>query len=492
MRPSRRVTALAFALVAGSLIAGCDGGSNSSAPPPPQPRLEIAAGDTQSADAGQPLADSLAVRAVDASGAAEGNVLVRWTATGTAIASPESSFTAANGIARTRLTLGATPGSYTVTAQAAGRAPVQFSVLARTPAGTVNLALQPVASGLTQPLFVTAPAGDSRVFVVEQVGRVRIVQNGLLLAASFLDIRNRVIFADERGLLSVAFDPKYAQNGYFYVDYIDTNGNTQVDRYTVSSGDPNVADTTTRLPILGVTQPYTNHNGGLLLFGTDSLLYVGLGDGGSAGDPQGYGQNQNTLLGKILRLDVRGATAQAPYAIPAGNPFVGQAGKRGEIWAYGLRNPWRFSFDRVAGRLYIGDVGQNREEEIDIADAGQAGLNYGWNTMEASLCYPSDPCSSAGLVLPRIEYDHSASGGCAVTGGYVYRGTMIPEIVGHYFYSDYCSGWLHSFRFDGTRLTDFAEWNVPNVGNISSFGEDAAGELYLTSFNGTVYRLVKQ
>ena len=342
-----------------------------------------------------------------------------------------------------------------------------------------------VVSGLSNPLFLTAPAGDSRLFIVEQPGRIRIVRNGELLQTPFLDIASRVRSGGEQGLLGLAFHPSYASNGYFYVNYTDTGGDTRVERYSVAAGSPDVAEPSSAKLLLTVDQPFANHNGGQVMFGPDGMLYIGMGDGGSGGDPQGHGQNRNTLLGALLRIDVNSAD---PYGIPANNPFGGQAGVREEIWAYGLRNPWRFAFDRTAGRLYIADVGQNRLEEINVVPTGTAGVNYGWNIMEGMTCYNATTCNQNGLTLPVHEYDHSQ--GCSVTGGFVYRGTAVPEIAGYYLYSDYCSGWLRGFRYVNGSATDHREWSVGELGNVLSFGEDSAGELYILSANGRVYRIV--
>lgn len=348
-----------------------------------------------------------------------------------------------------------------------------------------QLTLQEVASGLVDPLYLTAPAGDARLFIVEQTGRIRIVKNGQLLAQPFLDIRSSVSSGGERGLLSVAFHPAYATNGFFFVNFTDLAGNTRVERFSVSA-DPDVANAGSAKLIVGVTQPFANHNGGLNLFGPDGMLYIGLGDGGSGGDPLGNGQSRASLLGKILRLDVdRGD----PYAIPGDNPFVGQQGARGEIWALGLRNPWRFSFDRPGGLLYVADVGQNRFEEVDVVAANRGGVNFGWNTMEAASCFNSASCDQQGLELPALVYDH-AGGACSITGGNVYRGAAIPEIAGRYFFSDYCAGFLRSFRYVNGSATEQRTWSVGSVGSITSFGEDAAGELYVTSASGRVYRIV--
>jgi glucose/arabinose dehydrogenase len=350
--------------------------------------------------------------------------------------------------------------------------------------GNFTIQLIEVASGLSSPLYLTSPANDSRLFVVEQAGRIRIIKNGQVLAQPFLDIVSRVSSGGERGLLSVAFHPSYAANGFFYVNFTDLAGNTRVERFKVSSN-PDVGDASSSKLILGVTQPFANHNGGLNLFGPDGMLYIGLGDGGSGGDPQGNGQRTNTLLGKILRIDVDNGD---PYSIPSGNPFANQSGARPEIWAFGLRNPWRFSFDRTAGLLFVADVGQGSLEEIDVVPTTRAGVNYGWNIMEGSSCFGSGSCSTAGLEPPVIEYNHSG-GACSVTGGYAYRGSAIPELAGHYFYSDYCAGFLRSFLYSNGAATDQRTWDVGTIGSVTSFGEDAAGEMYIVVQQGRVYRI---
>ena len=342
-----------------------------------------------------------------------------------------------------------------------------------------------VTSGLSSPLYLTAPVGDTaRLFVVEQGGQIRIVQHGQLLPTAFLDIHTRLVSGGEQGLLSVAFHPSYATNGFFYVNYTDLNGDTRVERYTVSAADSNRADTATHKLILSVRQPYSNHNGGLVMFGPDGMLYIGMGDGGSGGDPENRAQNPDSLLGKLLRIDVDGGD---PYAIPTGNPFRNGGGAP-EIWAVGLRNPWRFAFDRSAGLLYIGDVGQGAWEEVDVEPASQGGLNYGWRIMEGAHCYSATNCSSAGLVLPALEYDHS--NGCSIIGGFVYRGTKAPTLVGQYFYSDYCSGWLRSFSYANGAVAAQTGWSLNvTLGNVLSLGEDSAGELYVLTAGGSIYRI---
>jgi len=351
------------------------------------------------------------------------------------------------------------------------------------PPGALTLRVREVVSGLDAPLFLGAPAGDARLFVVEQTGRIRIVENGQLRAEPFLDVSAKISTGGERGLLGLAFHPRYATTGQFFVNYTDRAGDTRVERYRVSA-DRNRADAASASLVIGVAQPFANHNGGMLAFGPDGMLYVGMGDGGSGGDPQGNGQNLNTLLGKLLRLDVDAGT---PYAIPAGNPYANQANARGEIWASGLRNPWRFAFDHTDRRLYIADVGQSALEEVNVAGAGEAGLNYGWRIMEGTSCFGAASCQRTGLRLPALEYGRSD--GCSITGGYAYRGS-IAAIRGHYFYSDYCRGWLRSARIaaDGT-VSDRRDWAVGPLGQVLSFGEDSAGELYVLSGNGRVYRI---
>jgi glucose/arabinose dehydrogenase len=357
------------------------------------------------------------------------------------------------------------------------------------------LTLQTVASGLSSPLFLTAPSGDPRLFIAERPGRIRIVQNGVLLPTPFLDISNRTTTEGERGFLSIAFDPQYAANGFVYVFFTDTDGNIAVERFTVSAADPNVAAPLSALRILSIPHPgFSNHNGGLLSFGPDGLLYIGVGDGGGAGDTSGNAQNRNSLLGKLLRIDVSAASAAQPYAIPASNPFINLAGTRPEIWAFGLRNPWRYAFDASTGLLYIADVGQDQREEVNVASLSQGGLNYGWNILEGTLCFGGTTCNRQGLVLPVLEYahDNTADGGCSVIGGYVYRGSALPELQGSYFYADLCAGWMKSFTFANGAATGQIDWGNQGIGSILSFGQDEQKELYLLSGNGGVFRIVRK
>ena len=353
------------------------------------------------------------------------------------------------------------------------------------PAPAANrLHLQRVASGLDRPVHIAAPAGDSRLFIVEQTGRIRILSNGRLLAAPFLDLSRRVSSGSERGLLSVAFHPRFASNRMLFVNYTDRSGDTRVERYRVGS-DPNVVDPASGTLVLHVRQPYSNHNGGHILFGPDGMLYVAMGDGGSGGDPQNHGQNLGSLLGKLLRLDVdRGE----PYAIPPDNPFGRDDGARKEIWAYGLRNPWRIAFDSSAGLLFIGDVGQNAWEEIDVAPVAMAGVNYGWARMEGRHCFRPRTCDPKGMRPPAVEYPSSE--GCTVIGGLVYRGTRMPKLNGHYFYADHCRGWIRSFRYQDGRAIDARRWNIEESLSPTSFGTDDAGELLVASLSGEVFRIV--
>ena len=398
------------------------------------------------------------------------------------------------------------PGSYSIAA-----APVTVGGVGYTPSpatqsavvtagGTVTatvsyggaaagIALSEVVANLDSPTWLTAPAGDTRLFVLERRGRIRIVENGSLLALPYLDIAGRVFTGGEGGLLSMAFDPQFASNGYFYLYYTDPQQNIVIERFTASSN-PGLADPTSNLVILRVAHPvYTNHFGGQLAFGPDGYLYVGTGDGGGAGDPLSNARNPNALLGKLLRIDVRNASAAQPYTIPAGNPYLNQPNRRPEIWASGLRNPWRFSFD--GSQLYLSDVGQERREEVNIVPASTAGLDYGWNTMEGTLCYNAASCDRTGLTLPAFEYEHGANdaNGCSITGGFVYRGSAIPALAGRYFYSDYCRGYLKSFLASGGSITEQRDWNIAAIGNVISFGQDGQGELYLLTARGSVHKI---
>ena len=351
----------------------------------------------------------------------------------------------------------------------------------------LTLKANPFVAGLSSPVFLTQPLNDGRILVVEQGGTIRVVRNGVLQTTPFLNIASKVASGGERGLLSVAFHPQYATNHFFYVYYTtQASGNLAlgdivIERYTTSATNPELADAASaKLIITTAHTLQSNHNGGLVSFGIDGMLYAGLGDGGGGGDPYQTGQNQNALLGSLLRLDVSGD----PYTIPPSNPYVGQANKRGEIWAKGLRNPWRYAFDATTGLLYIADVGQGAREEVDVVPASQAGVNYGWSIMEGLSCYNAASCTQTGLKLPVIDYSHT-NGACSITGGYVYRGSAIAGIRGHYFYSDYCAGFLHSFRYENGVAVDQKDWAL-SLGNVTSFGVDFAGELYVLSGNSVL------
>ncbi len=357
--------------------------------------------------------------------------------------------------------------------------------------GTPSLTTTLVASGLSSPIDLQAPPGDrDRVFVLEQAGRIRIVKKGSLLAAPFLDIVARVGSGGERGLLGLAFHPRYAENGRFFVNYTDKPGDTHIAEFRATPPSGDTADPATEKLLLFVRQPFPNHNGGGVAFGNDGMLYIGLGDGGSGGDPQGNGQSLGTHLGKMLRIDVDGGS---PYRVPADNPFLSTAGALPEIWALGLRNPWRFAFDRATGDLLIADVGQNAVEEIDLGSASrQGGENYGWNVMEGSRCFkPSSGCSTAGLTLPIAEYTHGE--GCSITGGVVYRGCRLPGYHGTYFYSDYCTPFVKSLRVENGRAVDPRDWTAVlgrGLSRPSSFGVDGDGEVYIVDHDGEVYKVV--
>jgi glucose/arabinose dehydrogenase len=345
-----------------------------------------------------------------------------------------------------------------------------------------RIALERVASGFSNPVHIThANDGSARLFVVEQRGVVRILKDGAILSPPFLDISPRVSCCGERGLLSIAFPPGRGPKSEFYADYTDVNGDTVVSRFSVSV-DPNTADASSEQLLLRIVQPFPNHNGGQLAFGPDGFLYVGMGDGGSAGDPNNNAQDRTSLLGKILRIDVVG---KAGYAIPPTNPYYGLSSARNEIWAWGLRNPWRFSFDRKTGTLFIADVGQGAWEEVDVQPADSAGgENYGWRLTEGNHCYaPATGCPTAGITFPVAEYSH-AGGNCSITGGFAYRGRDFEGLTGIYFYGDYCSGRVWGLRRSDTAWDDI-ELLRPGFA-ISTFGEDEAGEIYVADYGGGV------
>jgi len=344
------------------------------------------------------------------------------------------------------------------------------------------------AEGFSSPVSI-AHAGDDRLFVVERGGLIRIINGeGTIESSPFLDLSGDISPGGEQGLLGLAFHPQYSENGYFFVNFTDNGGNTVIERFTVSESDPDLANPESGTPVLGIEQPYSNHNGGDLQFGPDGYLYIGTGDGGDGGDPLDNAQDLSVMLGKMLRIDVDGGI---PYAIPEENPYTGNAEALDEIWASGLRNPWRYSFDRETGDLWIADVGQQEIEEINFIPAGSgAGWNFGWRCYEGSQEYNTTDCAAEGEYdFPVYQYTHAGTGGCSVTGGFVYRGSQYPSLDGYYFFADYCSDHLYS-------LHDSAgQWVMEDYGsfpenNFSTFGEDAGGELYLAGISsGKIYRI---
>jgi glucose/arabinose dehydrogenase len=350
--------------------------------------------------------------------------------------------------------------------------------------GVNPIALEPVLTGLSAPVYVTSPRdGTNRLFIVEQGGRIKLLASGHSSPTVFLDITQRVLSGGERGLLGLAFHPQFRTNHRFFVNYTRSpDGATVIAEYQASAVDPNIAEVNEAV-VLVIPQPFANHNGGMIEFGPDGYLYIGMGDGGSANDPGDRAQDINNLLGKILRIDVDHTNGPIRYSSPPDNPFFGPAPGRDEVYALGMRNPWRFSFDRSSGQLYVGDVGQNAWEEIDIVAAGE---NYGWRVMEGTHCNPGvgdGVCSSAGFSLPIAEYLH-AGGRCSITGGYVYRGSKGALQSGTYVYADYCTGEI--FSLIGGQQNLLLDTNL----NISSFGEDDDGEIYIVGLGGTIDRIV--
>ena len=378
--------------------------------------------------------------------------------------------------------------------------------------GDLKLSSIKIAEGFSKPLYICQPPGDGgRLFVVEQKGVIKIIKNGEKLRKPFADLRSKVhnplMPGDERGLLGIAFHPDYQSNKFVYLNYVDEKDHTIVSRFTVS-GDPNSLDVKSEKILIKLKQPFSNHNGGHMDFGPDGYLYISIGDGGKCGDPNNHAQNLDNLFGKILRIDVDNGE---PYTIPSENPFVNVEGAKGEIWLYGLRNVWRFSFDRETGDMYLGDVGQDKWEEINfVSSASTGGQNFGWRVMEGNHCYhPPENCESIG-VPPIFEYPNNANymrvltgmdepdiDGCSVTGGYVYRGSNITGLSGTYFFADYCSGNIWTFKVtDGENLEFRNRTQEINLGGgeftnyISSFGEDNSGELYLVDYSGEIYKLI--
>jgi glucose/arabinose dehydrogenase len=379
--------------------------------------------------------------------------------------------------------------------QRIGPGALGLAVMAILPVTAVaQLGVESVVDGLSQPVRLVSPPGDLRLFVVEQAGLVKVFTHDGVSLGVFLDVTALTDANEEQGLLGIAFPPDYQTRGRFYIHYTNLAGDTRVARYQVTT-DPDRANPASAEIILPLDQPYPNHNGGHLEFGPDGMLYIGLGDGGSSGDPQGRAQNPQTLLGKMLRIDVSPTTG---YAIPPDNPFVGRA-PLDEIWHLGVRNPWTYAFDTATGDLYIADVGQDRVEEVDVQPAGHGGLNFGWDITEGSLCNePPQGCDTSGLTLPVFEYAHAGSlpSGCSISGGQIYRGTAHPELVGRYFFADYCSNQIWSVVWDGADgVSELRDWSdilrpAAGWGNIASIGRDDDGELYFVDLGaGAIYRL---
>ncbi len=379
-------------------------------------------------------------------------------------------------------TVGATPIPWSTTAGPDPQAP-----------SAATIKLTKVADGLSQPVFITsAHDGTDRLFIVEKTGAIRILSGGVVLPTPLIDLSSKVSGGAEQGLLGLAFHPKFKTNRKFYVDYTNRSGNTVIREYKVSATDPNRVEPGSARRILWIKQPYANHNGGMIAFGPDGYLYIGTGDGGSGGDPGNRAQSKSTLLGKILRINVNGSTATHNYKIPRSNPYVGRKG-RNEIWQRGVRNPWRFSFDRANGNLWIGDVGQSRYEEIDRARKTSSGAgraaNWGWHVMEGFHCYqPATGCNKTGRRRPLLDYTHARNGRCAVTGGYVYRGSAVPALRGWYVFGDYCSGEIFTVPSTASAQPPKVVLQGPG-GHVSSFGESASGELFVVYLGGTIYRI---
>jgi glucose/arabinose dehydrogenase len=355
----------------------------------------------------------------------------------------------------------------------------------------IAISLRQVVGTFDHPVLVTSPRdGSRRLFVVEQSGRVRIIYNGAVLTTPFVNVSNLISTGGERGLLGLAFHPSFKTNGKIYVNYTNTAGNTVIAEYHITTSANHVTASTARR-IMTIAQPYPNHNGGGIAFGPDGFLYIGMGDGGSGGDPQNRAQSLNSLLGKMLRIDVNGRTATRAYRIPSTNPYVGRTGLD-QIWSRGLRNPWRWSFDRLKGDLWIGDVGQDRYEEIDRSTAASGrgrAANYGWRLFEGRHCFnPPTGCVRTGKTMPIVEYSHAS--GCSVTGGYVYRGPAYPMLYGGYFFGDYCSGKIWTISSAATSPATPVE--LLDTGfNISSFGQNDAGELYVVDHTGGhIYQVI--
>ena len=466
-----------FILAALGTACGSDEGGDLQ---PPAVAVVTVTAPAATVEVGQTL--QLTANASDAAGATLPDRAFGWTTSAAAVASVSSS----------GLVTGLSEGQAVISAVSegvTGSVPISVTQVPPPPPPppppSATPGLQQIATGLATPLYLTSPPGDGRLFVVEKGGVIRVIKDGAVLDGPFLDITSQVRSTEgEAGLLGLAFLPDYATSGRFVVHYTDFSGASRISMFRASA-DPDRADPAESL-VLEVTRPGRAHFGGQLLFGPDGMLYIGLGDGDDSDG--GRGQSLSELLGSVLRIDV---TSGTPYVVPPDNPFVANPDARPEIWSYGLRNPWRFSFDRANGDLYLSDVGESQWEEVNFASAAEGagrGINYGWSLMEGRHC-SQEGCDQTGITLPVLEYGHND--GCSITGGYVYRGTALPALQGKYFYSDFCTGFVRSIRMEGGVAVEQTDWPALEPGGlVTSFGEDAAGELYLLTRQGGVYKIV--
>ena len=466
-----------------SVLAGCGSDSDGGGVQPPNPVATVTVtGPGTAVQVGQTL--QLTATAKDAGGATVSGATFTWASADQNIATVNSA----------GLVTGVAEGQTQITATSdgiSGSLPITVSTTTPPPPpppGSDTPALQQIVSGLKFPTGLVSPPGDTRLFVLLKAGPIRIIRDGVLLPTPFLELTAKVSStAGEQGLLGLAFSPDYATSGRFFVHYNDHFNTNRVSSYRVSA-DPDQGNPSSEAQVLAFPQPGVAHNGGQLAFGPDGMLYVGLGDGDDA--DQGRGQSLADPFANIMRIDV----STQPYTVPVDNPFVSTADARPEIWSYGFRNPWRFSFDRATGDLYIGDVGESKWEEVNYASASSGagkGVNFGWDEMEGLHCFKLRDCNQTGFTLPVLEFSHDE--GCAVVSGYVYRGPAMPSLQGTYFYADYCVGWVRSFRIQGGVATEQKEWpELKPGGQITSFGEDSAGELYIVTQQGGVYKIINQ
>jgi glucose/arabinose dehydrogenase len=479
----RRTGLFALVPVLLSVVVSCNEDSDGGGVEPPNPVATVTVtGPGAAVQVGQTL--QLTATAKDAGGGTISGASFTWSSADQNIATVTSA----------GLVTGVAEGQTQITATAdgiSGSLPITVSTTTPPPPpppGSDTPALQQIVSGLKFPTGIVTPPGDPRLFVLLKAGPIRIIKDGALLPTPFLELTAKVSSsAGEQGLLGLAFAPDYATSGRFFVHYNDHFNVNRVSAFRVSAN-PDQGDPSSEAQVLAFPQPGVAHNGGQLSFGPDGMLYVGLGDGDDA--DQGRGQSLADPFANIMRIDV----STQPYTVPADNPFVSTADALPEIWSYGFRNPWRFSFDRATGDLYIGDVGESKWEEVNYASASSGagkGVNFGWDEMEGLHCFKLRDCNQTGFTLPVLEYSHDE--GCAVVSGYVYRGPAMPSLQGTYFYADYCAGWVRSFRIQGGVATEQKDWpELKPGGQITSFGEDSAGELYIVTQQGGVYKIINQ